>query len=149
LKSRPQNVAGAERGLAVAGSRGHPHKLPAAPRPKAAASKRAPQAASGQRSDAHFAVMSGTGRTVRCLPSVRGSAPGHLMQEPGQRQGGHMSDMQFLFLLVADELRTRAKEILVRAANTNDRELRRIMHVVAAGYEKLARQAEQRVREAA
>jgi hypothetical protein len=71
------------------------------------------------------------------------------MQEPGQRQGGHMSDMQFLFLLVADELRTRAKEILVRAANTNDRELRRIMHVVAAGYEKLARQAEQRVREAA
>jgi hypothetical protein len=48
----------------------------------------------------------------------------------------------------ANELRTRAEEILVRAANTNDREVQEMMRVVAAGYEKLARQAEQRVREA-
>jgi hypothetical protein len=60
-----------------------------------------------------------------------------------------MSNMQFSFSLLADELRTRAREILVRAANTNDREVQKIMRVVAAGYEKLARQAEQRVREAA
>jgi hypothetical protein len=57
-----------------------------------------------------------------------------------------MSDIQFL--LLASELRTRAEEILVRAANTNDREVQEMMRVVAAGYEKLARQAEQRVREA-
>jgi hypothetical protein len=48
----------------------------------------------------------------------------------------------------ANELRTRAEEILVRAANTNDPEVQGMMRVVAAGYEKLARQAEQRVREA-
>jgi hypothetical protein len=52
------------------------------------------------------------------------------------------------FLLPASELRTRAEEILVRAANTNDREVQEMMRVVAAGYEKLARLAEQRVREA-
>jgi hypothetical protein len=57
-----------------------------------------------------------------------------------------MSDMQFL--LLASELRTRAEEILVRAANTNNREVQEMMRVVAAGYEKLARQAEKRVREA-
>jgi hypothetical protein len=62
---------------------------------------------------------------------------------------GDMSDVQFSFSLLADELRTRAKEILVRAANTNDREVQKIMRVVAAGYEKLARRAERRVREAA
>jgi hypothetical protein len=45
-------------------------------------------------------------------------------------------------------LRTRAEEILVRAANTNDREVQEMMRVVAAGYEKLARQAEKRLREA-
>ena len=56
-----------------------------------------------------------------------------------------MSDMQFL--LLASELRTRAEEVLVRAANTNDREVQEMMRVVAAGYEKLARRAEQRVRE--
>ena len=57
-----------------------------------------------------------------------------------------MSDMQFL--LLASELRTRAEEVLVRAANTNDLEVQGMMRVVAAGYQKLARQAEQRVREA-
>jgi hypothetical protein len=62
---------------------------------------------------------------------------------------GDMSDIQFSFSLLADELRTRAREILVRAASTNDREVQKIMRVVAAGYEKLARRAEQRVREAA
>ena len=48
----------------------------------------------------------------------------------------------------ANELRTRAEEILVRAANTNDREVQEMMRVVAAGYEKLARRMEQRIREA-
>jgi hypothetical protein len=56
-----------------------------------------------------------------------------------------MYDTQFL--LLASELRTRAEEILVRAANTNDREVQEMMRVVAAGYEKLARRAEERVRE--
>jgi len=51
-------------------------------------------------------------------------------------------------LLFANELRTRAKEILVRAAGTNDPEAQGTMRVVAAGYEKLARRIEQRVREA-
>ena len=51
-------------------------------------------------------------------------------------------------LLLADELRTRAKEILVRAASTDDLEAQGMMRVVAAGYEKLARRVERRVREA-
>jgi hypothetical protein len=51
-------------------------------------------------------------------------------------------------LLFANELRTRAKEILIRAAGTDDPEAQGIMRVVAAGYEKLARRIEQRVREA-
>jgi hypothetical protein len=51
-------------------------------------------------------------------------------------------------LLFASELRTRAKEILVRAASTDDPEARGMMRVVAAGYEKLARPVEQRIREA-
>lgn len=49
-------------------------------------------------------------------------------------------------LLVASELRTRAKEILVRAANTDNPEAQEMARVVAADYEKLARQAEHRVR---
>jgi hypothetical protein len=36
----------------------------------------------------------------------------------------------------------------VGLANTNDREVQEMMRVVAAGYEKLARHAEHRVREA-
>jgi len=51
-------------------------------------------------------------------------------------------------LLFANELRTRAKEILVRAASTDDSEAQVKMRVVAAGYEKLARRIEQRIREA-
>ena len=51
-------------------------------------------------------------------------------------------------LLFANELRTRAKEILVRAAGTDDQEARGMMRVVAAGYVGLARRVEQRVREA-
>jgi hypothetical protein len=51
-------------------------------------------------------------------------------------------------LLFANELRTRAKEILVRAANTDDLEAQGMMRVVAAGYKKLARRVERRVREA-
>jgi hypothetical protein len=51
-------------------------------------------------------------------------------------------------LLLASELRTRAKEILVRATNTADLEVQEMMRVVAVGYEKLARRAEQRVRKA-
>ena len=57
-----------------------------------------------------------------------------------------MADMQLL--LFASELRTRAKEILVRAASTDDPEAQGAMHVVAAGYEKLARRVEQRIRKA-
>ena len=53
-----------------------------------------------------------------------------------------------LSLLFAKGLRTRAKEILVRAASTDDPEAQGMTHVVAAGYEKLARRAEQRIREA-
>ena len=56
-----------------------------------------------------------------------------------------MPDMQFL--LFASELRTRAKEILARAANTDDPEAQETMLVVATGYQQLARQVEQRIRE--
>jgi hypothetical protein len=48
----------------------------------------------------------------------------------------------------ANELRSRAEEILVRAAGADDPEVQGMMRVVAAGYQKLARQVEQRVREA-
>ena len=57
-----------------------------------------------------------------------------------------MADMQLL--LFASELRTRAREILIRAASTNDPEAQGMMRVVAAGYEKLARRIERRIREA-
>ncbi len=57
-----------------------------------------------------------------------------------------MADMQLL--LFASELRTRAKEILVRAKSTDDPEAQGMIRVVAAGYEKLARRVEQRIREA-
>ena len=57
-----------------------------------------------------------------------------------------MADTQLL--LFANELRTRANEILARATNTDDREVQGTMRVIAAGYEKLARQIEQRAREA-
>ncbi len=56
--------------------------------------------------------------------------------------------MAELLLVFAKELRTRAKEILVRAASTDDSEAQVKMRVVAAGYEKLARRIEQRIREA-
>jgi hypothetical protein len=55
-----------------------------------------------------------------------------------------MADMQLL--LFASELRIRAKEILVRAAGTDDTEAKGMMRLVA-GHEKLARQVEQRIRE--
>ena len=51
-------------------------------------------------------------------------------------------------LLFANELRTRAKEILARAASTDDSEAQGMMRVLAAGYEKLARRIKRRVREA-
>jgi hypothetical protein len=51
-------------------------------------------------------------------------------------------------LLLANELRTRAREILLRAANTADLEAQRMMHVIAADYQKLARRVDQRIREA-
>jgi hypothetical protein len=51
-------------------------------------------------------------------------------------------------LLFAEELRTRANEILTRAGSTDDLEAQRMMHVVAAGYEKLARRIDRRIREA-
>jgi hypothetical protein len=57
-----------------------------------------------------------------------------------------MPDNQLV--LFAYELRVRAREILVRAENTDDLEAQGIMQVIAAGYQKLARRAEQRAREA-
>jgi len=51
-------------------------------------------------------------------------------------------------LLFANELRTRAKEILALAVSTDDLEIRNMRRVIAAGYEKLARRIEQRAREA-
>jgi hypothetical protein len=51
-------------------------------------------------------------------------------------------------LLFANELRTRAKEILVLAVSTDDLEIRAMRRVIAAGYEKLARRIEQRALEA-
>ena len=57
-----------------------------------------------------------------------------------------MSDSYLL--LFAKELRDRAKEILVRAASTDDPEAQGMMRVIAAGYVKLAQQAEQRIRDA-
>ncbi len=51
-------------------------------------------------------------------------------------------------LLFANELRARAKEILALTVSTDDLEIRAMRRVIAAGYEKLARRIEQRVREA-
>jgi len=51
-------------------------------------------------------------------------------------------------LLFANDLRTRAKEILARAASTDDSEAQGMMRVVAAGYVGLARRVEKRIREA-
>jgi hypothetical protein len=45
-------------------------------------------------------------------------------------------------LLLASEMRSRAKEVLVRAANIDDAEAQDIMRAVAVSYEKLARQLE-------
>ena len=56
-----------------------------------------------------------------------------------------MPDIQLL--LLASELRTRAEEILVRAASMDDSEIQGMMRGVAAGYQKLARQAERRILE--
>lgn len=43
---------------------------------------------------------------------------------------------------LAGDLRARAEEILVRAANMNDAEAREMLRAVAAGYEKFARRLE-------
>jgi hypothetical protein len=51
-------------------------------------------------------------------------------------------------LLFADELRTRAKEILVRASSTDDQETRGMMRTIAVGYLGLARRVDRRAREA-
>ncbi len=67
----------------------------------------------------------------------------------GWRMGNQTEgDMAEQLLLFADELRTRAREILVRAANTDDLEAQEVMHAIAAGYQKLARRVEKRIREA-
>ena len=47
------------------------------------------------------------------------------------------------FLLLASELRSRADEILVRAANMDDAQAQDIMRAVALNQEKLARRLEQ------
>jgi site-specific recombinase XerD len=46
------------------------------------------------------------------------------------------------FLLLASELRSRAEEVWIRAANMDDAEARELMHAVAVSYEKLARRFE-------
>ena len=46
------------------------------------------------------------------------------------------------------DLRARAEQILVQAETMTDAKARDMMRTVAAGYEKLARRIEQRVREA-
>ena len=74
------------------------------------------------------------------LPPARESGPGFSLR----RTECQMADVQLL--LFACELRTRAHEILVRAANTRDLETQEMMHEVAASYRKLALQVEQRVR---
>lgn len=51
-------------------------------------------------------------------------------------------------LLFANELRARAKDILILAVSTDDLEIRDMRRVIAAGYEKLARRIEQRARQA-
>ena len=56
-----------------------------------------------------------------------------------------MADLQLL--LFASELRTHAKEILVRAASTDDPEVRDMRRVIATGYQRLARRIERRARE--
>jgi hypothetical protein len=50
-------------------------------------------------------------------------------------------------LLFANELRARAKEILVLVGSTDDLEIRDMRRAIAAGYEKLARRIERRARE--
>jgi hypothetical protein len=50
-------------------------------------------------------------------------------------------------LLFADELRARAKKMLVLAVSTDDLEIRTMRRAIAAGYEELARRIEQRARE--
>ena len=56
-------------------------------------------------------------------------------------------DMAEQLLLFASELRARAKEILVLVVSADDRKIRDMRRVIAAGYEKLARRIEQRARE--
>jgi hypothetical protein len=51
-------------------------------------------------------------------------------------------------LLFAKELRARAKEMSVLAVSTDDPEVRDVRRVIAGAYEKLARDIEQRAREA-
>jgi hypothetical protein len=46
------------------------------------------------------------------------------------------------FLLLASELRSRAEEVLVRAANMDDAQAQDIMRAVAVNQEKLARRLE-------
>jgi hypothetical protein len=45
-------------------------------------------------------------------------------------------------LILASEMRSRAKEVLVRAANIDNAEAQDIMRAVAVNYEKLARRLE-------
>jgi hypothetical protein len=46
------------------------------------------------------------------------------------------------FLLLASELRSRAEEVLVRAANMDDAQFQDIMRAVAVNYEKSAQRFE-------
>jgi formate dehydrogenase maturation protein FdhE len=46
------------------------------------------------------------------------------------------------FLLLASELRSRAQEVLARAANMDDAQAQDIMRAIAVGYENLAQRFE-------
>ena len=89
--------------------------------------------------DARFDVI--RPRAV-CYQGARSPAP-RLSPLNTECDMPHMELISF-----ANELRTRAEEILVRAAGSDDPELQGMMRVIAAGYQKLARRVEQRVREA-
>ena len=78
-----------------------------------------------------------------------GLLPATVAERPGRasrlNRGVRRAEQLLLF---ANELRTRAKEILVLAVSTDDLEVRDMRRVIAAGYEKLARRIERRAREA-
>lgn len=90
---------------------------------------------------------------VRVRACTRASPAPRPLLTPDRESGSEAKrersgDMAEQLLLFANELRTRAREILVRAAGTDDLEAREMMLVIATDYRNLARRADQRAREA-